>query len=182
MLGETAAAVRRVGFVLAFVAGAAIVDSPGVAAGSASVPANVGDSLIAELVAWIGDHTKYNVTTALESPPSVTLCAKGTTIQYEDREVTIAPEGLLRALYDAKQRRIHLVRPWNAADMRDRSSLLHELVHDVQYSSRDWACKEEPEWEAYKLQDAWLTENGVRSGFNWTHVYLLSRCRRDTHL
>ena len=180
-LGGPVRAVRRLGFVLAFVASAAATADDGIVVRGPPDPAALG-GLVADLVGWIGDHTHYDVTRSLNDPPSVYLCDKGTTIRYEDREITIATEGLLRAIYDAKNRRIHLVRPWSSANISDRSSLLHELIHDVQYLSRDWACKENPEWEAYKLQDAWLAEHGVPSDFNWTHIFLLSSCLRDTHL
>ena len=76
-------------------------------------------------------------------------------------------------------RRIHLVRPWDASNTKDRSRLLHELIHDVQYINRGWTCKEEPEWEAYKLQEAWLAAQGVASEFDWLHIFMLSRCPRD---
>ena len=46
------------------------------------------------------------------------------------------------------------------------------VIHDVQYLDRGWVCEEEPEWEAYKLQEVWLAELGVLSGFNWTHILM----------
>jgi len=37
------------------------------------------------------------------------------------------------------------------------------------------------EWEAYKLQEAWLAEQGLASGFDWPQIFLLSRCPWDVH-
>ena len=141
----------------------------------ATVPAPV----IRDLVQWIGTHTDYDISTTLARPPGISFCDDGTDISYEGEEVMVDP--LLRAAYDMEARRIHLVRPWHASNARDLSSLLHELIHDVQYLNRDWSCKEEPEWEAYKLQETWLAEQGMQSGFNWTQILLFSRCPRDTH-
>ncbi len=67
--------------------------------------------------------------------------------------------------------------PWRDSDVRDVSTLLH----DIQFSSHPWPCQCQAEWEAYKLQEAWLAEQGPSSGFDWPQIFLLSRCPRDVH-
>jgi hypothetical protein len=59
--------------------------------------------------------------------------------------------------------------------------LLHELIHHVQLANRDYECLEQPEWEAYQLQEAFLAEHGIASGFDWLQIYFLSQCPRDIH-
>ncbi len=139
----------------------------------------VAGAVIADLVKWIGDHTDYDVSKTLMEPPSVSFCDEGTELYYEGEMIIVDP--MLRAAYDMRDRHIYLVRPWKVSSVRDLSALLHELVHDVQYLNREWPCKGKSEWEAYKLQDAWLSEQGLESEFNWLQIFMLSRCPRDIH-
>ena len=139
----------------------------------------VPEAVIRDLVKWIGDHTEYDISKTLMDPPSVSLCDHGTEIYYEGEMIIVDP--MLRAAYDLKNRDIYLVKPWETSSAGDLSTLLHELIHDVQYLNRKWSCKEEPEWEAYKLQEAWLAERGIPSEFNWIQIFFLSRCPRDIH-
>lgn len=140
-----------------------------------SVPADV----MTDLVGWIADHTDYDVAKTLADAPQVVFAKQGKSIAYEGREEAIGHQ--LRAAYDMLLRRIYLIRPWSVSNIRDQSTLLHELVHDVQHQNRRWSCLGEPEWQAYKLQEAWLAEHGVQSDFNWTQIFFLSRCPRDIH-
>lgn len=98
---------------------------------------------------------------------------------YEGAQVLVDQE--LRAAYDLPGNRVFLAQPWDAAAAPDQSVLMHELIHALQLHNRDWECLQAPEWEAYELQDAWLAAQGVPSGFDWLHVYFLSRCPRDHH-
>jgi len=139
----------------------------------------IPEAVISDLVKWIGDHTDYNISKTLMEPPSVSFCDEDDEIYYEGEMIIVDP--MLRAAYDMRDRHIYLVRPWKLSSVKDLSTLLHELIHDVQYLDRNWPCKEEPEWEAYKLQEAWLSEQGVESEFNWLQIFMLSRCPRDIH-
>ena len=78
-------------------------------------------------------------------------------------------------------RRIHLVRPWGAANARDQSRLLHELIHDVQFQNKSWECPNATEWEAYKLHEEWLQQHGINPNFNWFAIQMRARCPRDIH-
>ncbi len=73
------------------------------------------------------------------------------------------PEGArATALYDREQGIIYLNRDWNAATLRDRSTLLHELVHHVQQRTQVTApCLAAYERQAYHLQIEWLRQQGV---------------------
>ena len=139
----------------------------------------VPDGMIAELLGWIADNSGYSIRTALENPPDVQTCATGDVIEYE-HEAAIIDEGI-RALYDFEARLIYLVDPWNPDNPRDRSILLHELIHVVQLDNREWECIGAPEWEAYKLHEAWLNEQGLEADFDWLRIYFVSRCPRDIH-
>lgn len=140
---------------------------------------SVSEDVLSVLVRWIGNRTNYDISKTLHHLPTVSFCDPKTEISYEGETIIVDP--MIGAAYDMKIRHIHLVRPWRPSDIKDLSALLHELIHDVQYLNRTWACNGEPEWEAYKLQEAWLEEQGVQSDFNWTQILFLSGCRRDIH-
>ena len=135
--------------------------------------------VVAELINWIGEHTHYDISPTLADPPSVIFSDAGQEILYEGRHLVLSSS--FRAVYDVETRNIYLRRPWIFSNIFDKSTLLHELVHDVQYQNRIWSCAGKSEWQAYKLQEAWLLERGVESGFNWVQILIQSRCPHDVH-
>jgi hypothetical protein len=135
--------------------------------------------LVSTLAEWIGAHTNYDVAPTLDDPPRLSFCRVGEIIKYDSSDLVV--DASLRAAYDLSSRTIYLVLPWHPENIPDQSRLLHELVHDVQFANRQWACNQEPEREAYKLQDKWLAERGVKSNFNWLQILLLSECPRRVH-
>ena len=142
-------------------------------------PERPSPALIEELIRWIGDETDYGTAGALTDPPDVLFCLTGEAIGV-DNENMLVDEHMLGA-YDLANRRVFLVRPWSADNTRQVSVLLHELVHHVQFLNRGFECKQASEWEAYQLQAKWLAEQRVEPGFDWLHIYFLSRCPRDIH-
>lgn len=139
----------------------------------------VDPGVITELFDWIGANTDYDVEAARAAPPEIYTCEKGEMIDYEDADLVV--EGEIRGLYDLERRRVILTEPWDVNDLEDRSTLLHELIHHVQWTSREWPCPGAPEWEAYKLQERWLTAQGVVAEFDWVAILLRSQCERDIH-
>lgn len=122
-------------------------------------PTLVPDDLVTGLVDWIGVHTAYDVSSTRLAPPTISFCATGETIIYEEDDVLV--DHKIKAIYDAPRRHIFLVEPWDANDIYDQSRLLHELTHDVQLQNRTWECLQQPEWEAYKLQEKWLLQHNI---------------------
>ncbi len=130
--------------------------------------------IVTELVGWIALNTSYDVSQVYRTPPEIVFCSVGQTVPYEGDELIV--ESSLRAAYDLHRRLIYLVQPWSEDNPRDVSVLLHELLHDVQLSNREWPCVAAPELEAYWLQDKWLAGRGIASGFDWEAIWILSRC------
>jgi Domain of unknown function (DUF6647) len=139
----------------------------------------VPDTVIEEMFAWIAAHTDYDTAPTSENLPAIETCASGAAVDYGNENI-IVDEGI-RGLYDFDARRIYLVEPWDPDNLAHRAVLLHELVHAVQLDNRDWECIGAPEWEAYKLHEAWLVEHGLEGNFDWLQVYFTSRCPRDIH-
>lgn len=89
--------------------------------------------------------------------------------------------GKSRGFYDPDNRTIWLVRPWSRGNPRDVSVLLHELMHHRQHGAH-WYCPGAQEHSAYRLQEAWLAERGLKLRVNWIAVVLESGCAaRDIH-
>jgi len=88
----------------------------------------------------------------------------------------------IESLYSNKDHVIYLSNRWNSNALRDRSALLHELVHHLQYlNGVKVACPEEYEWQAYHLQADWLHEQGVEDplnliGISPLFIYMLAHC------
>ena len=139
-------------------------------------PGTIQPDLVIDLLGWIAASTNYDTSS---EPPEITFSQIGDTIPYDSGTAVISDT--LHGAYDPLNSRIILVRPWDVADPRDLSVLLHELVHHVQLTNRSYECPQAPEWEAYKLQAAYLTENGIASEFDWLQIYFLSKCPRDIH-
>ncbi|WP_372675184.1 DUF6647 family protein [Aquicoccus sp.] len=89
--------------------------------------------------------------------------------------------GRLRGLYDPDRAEILLVKPWDPRDPEDVSVLLHELVHHRQ-APHHWYYPAAQALPAYRLQEAWLAERGMKADVNWVAVVLDAGCtRRDIH-
>jgi len=82
-------------------------------------------------VCWIGQHTEYDISHSLNDPPAVELVGVGEVIRYEGNDFVVDVH--LKAAYDGISGTIYLVLPWSTSSIRDQSTLLHELVHDVQF-------------------------------------------------
>ncbi len=144
-----------------------------------TAPVPPGTAIVGELLDWIETETEYDVGALRASPPTISFCAVGERIPYEAGTALV--DVALNGAYDHIRNTILLVQPWDPADPRDRSVLLHEFIHAAQLQNRTYACLEEAEWEAYKLQEAYLAEHGLTSGFDWLQIYFWSKCPRDIH-
>ncbi|MEJ2624293.1 MAG: hypothetical protein P8Z80_07065 [Pseudolabrys sp.] len=66
------------------------------------------------------------------------------------------------ALYSNKDDTVYLSDNWRTNDLRDRSIVLHELVHHLQYLNHVKAgCESRLEFQAFKLRAQWLSKQGV---------------------
>ena len=135
--------------------------------------------LLRELMAWIADRTGYDAAKAAINTPEILFCQAGDRIAYDRQHLLVQPDD--HGLYDPVLRRIYLVAPWSENSDWDVSILVHELVHHVQFSVRDWDCPNQAELQAYRLQDAWLAERGLTGDFDWAQITLQSRCPSEVH-
>ena len=135
-------------------------------------------ALLTELVSWTDAEETYRATSRPIS--KIKFVDAGETVTAEGQEFIVADR--TRGLYDEKKATIYLARPWSVDDPFDRSVLLHELAHHLQVNTRHWYCPQAMEWDAYRLQETWLVEHGIQSGFYWPAILLESSCsKRDHH-
>jgi hypothetical protein len=134
------------------------------------------NSEAASFIAWIVEKTGW---TAREAPPIrfvpytelVNLFSGGKGTDYH-----------VESVYSEVDHTIYLPDGWRPDDRHDRSVLLHELVHHLQYLNNVKAtCASEYELQALKLQVAWLIEQGVDDplgllGISPLYLLMLGQC------
>jgi len=128
-------------------------------------------TLVSDLDRWLDDRCTY--VHPDDEGPAIGFIDAGTEIMVGNELCKITED--TRGFYDPERLKVFLVRPWDPADTFDVSVLLHELIHYRQ-EQYDWRCVAEMERPAYRLQEEWLTEQGVEYDFNWLVIYRLSRC------
>ena len=72
--------------------------------------------------------------------------------------------GQILALYDPVEKAIILKKDWTPDSIANRSMLVHELVHHLQYESGNiskFRCRGLIEKEAYDVQNKWLEPYGT---------------------
>jgi hypothetical protein len=68
----------------------------------------------------------------------------------------------VEGLYDPAAVTVYLRDDWDAANLRSRATLLHELVHHVQdFNNVPERCRAEREQLAYELTLEWLRQQGA---------------------
>ncbi|EAR51275.1 hypothetical protein OG2516_17640 [Oceanicola granulosus HTCC2516] len=135
-------------------------------------------SLVDELDHWLDLHT--DLPRAATPLARVELVPPGAELLLEGRTTTL--DHTVRGVYDEQSATIYLVRQWYGDTTRDRSVLLHEMVHHRQAEAQHWYCPQAMEWDAYLLQEDYLNAHGETGGFNWAWVLLASSCAaRDHH-
>jgi hypothetical protein len=107
---------------------------------------------VVALLAWIGGQTGL----ATPPPPSVLFVNEEQMLRLAGGRVDV------KGLYDSEAVTVYLRDDWDAADLRGRATLLHELVHHVQhFNDLPMQCRAERELLAYNLTLEWLREQGA---------------------
>ncbi len=133
---------------------------------------------ILDLIDWIGAKTDWNV----QEPP--TICYV-TNVQLDEmaygRDKT-SNHLKINALYAPGSHTVYLSENWNPNELRDRSLLLHELVHHLQaLNNVEAPCLAKNELQAFQLQLAWLREQGIQDPYKFLDtdeltIRLFSHC------
>jgi len=116
--------------------------------------------LILSLLVWLGINTDYDIDVNL--PNIVMIEPYNMCSAYGINDMGRCEAARLMGFYD-KNTTIYLRTSFNKADIEDKSRLIHELVHYVQWSNGRHLteCLGLLELEAYELQDQWRIEHGL---------------------
>ena len=132
--------------------------------------------LIATYLAWIIAQTGWSA----PEHPSIHFVTRSELVNLHG-----SPEGTaleVEALYNPSEGSIYLPKEWQPDDLRQTSTLLHELVHHAQRSNNvALPCMAAYERQAYELQVKWLREQEVDDPYdliktNELSIYLISAC------
>ena len=135
-------------------------------------------ALVENLDDWIDVHSEY---ARHPDAPEIQWINRAQAARLQTTAQTAKLE-TTRGLYDPEAGTIYLVRPWDRRKPYDVSVLLHELIHHRQTKTGHWYCPGAQEQDAYKLQDAWLAQLGLRADVNWIAVILEAGCTpKDIH-
>ncbi len=136
------------------------------------------DAMIITLIGWIAANSNL----AAADTPRIQLVPK-----HEMSELYFGAKKAnefyrLEAFYLPAKATIYLPDIWRLTELRDKSVLLHELVHHVQMSNNvKVSCMAALERQAYDLQFRWLREQGIKDpyeliGTNVLTVLILTAC------
>jgi hypothetical protein len=134
--------------------------------------------LITILLMWIGESTMYDVD--IEHPNIVMMPPQELTEQYQatmmDKTNHIEE---LWAYYNTTNQTIYLRADFRQYDQWDKSILLHELLHHVQYHNKvQFQCINQMEEEAWPLQKKYLKEfHNIDWNYDMLWYLMISTCR-----
>lgn len=139
------------------------------------------DALVAVLSAWIATQT------GLSAPPPPRVIHLYPAALHELATNRDSQMYRVRALYGRGERVVYLRTNWEAANLSDRSELVHEIVHHFQNAhALSYECNAARETLAYELQIKWLREQGVADPhslleINDFFIVMTSVCRDQAH-
>jgi hypothetical protein len=129
------------------------------------------DTLIVSLIAWIVAHSSL----ATSQPPQIRFVPKPMMSSVYQRAAKVPSFSHAEAFYQPSTATIYLPKTWRADDLRDKSVLVHELVHHLQAADRvNVSCMGTLERQAYDLQFKWLRGNGVLDPYGFTGLDVLT--------
>ena len=129
------------------------------------------NTLVFTLIAWIAAHSDL----AAAGAPDIRYVQKQAMQGLFAAAAANGSYMQLEAFYAPGKAAVYLQNSWRADDLRDRSVLLHELVHHLQAANNvRVSCPAALERQAYGLQFEWLREHGVADPYEFTGLNVLT--------
>ena len=138
------------------------------------------EALILSLMLFIAQATGLPVPAERPAIEFTTVQELWATVRDEPYD----PEGIQPvAMYDTGTDTIWLLARWDRRELRDRATLLHELVHFMQdQAGKTYRCHEKMEKEAYDTVRAWIEGQGYDfyavTRIDALVLVLVTSCRR----
>lgn len=139
------------------------------------------ETIAALLSTWIA------LQTGLSAPPPPRIVHLDPEAMQQAVSLPESQPERLRALYGRGEQVIYLRTGWDSGKLRDRSELVHELVHHFQnVHALSYQCDAQREALAYDLQLKWLRAQGVVDPHdlietNAFYIVMVSVCRDADH-
>lgn len=129
------------------------------------------DTLIITLIAWIAAHSNL----AVADRPHIEMVPRQTMSSLYFGAASTKNFYDLEAFYLPAKATVYLPESWRPAGLRDKSILVHELVHHLQaINNVRVSCPAALEREAYDLQFKWLREQGVEDPYEYSGLNVLT--------
>jgi hypothetical protein len=129
------------------------------------------NTLVAALMAWIVAHSSLGVAPA----PNIQFVPKQAMSRLYRSAANEANFYQVEAFYLPPTATIYLPQAWRADDLRDRSVLVHELVHHLQAANGvKVGCPAALERQAYASQVDWLREQGIADPYDFAGLDILT--------
>lgn len=133
-------------------------------------PANgemLGPAVVDDLTHWIVVKAGW---THREAPPLRFVPAHCLVEMFAGKNA-FSTSIRIAALYSRRDGVVYLPEDWNPDNLRDRSTLLHELVHHLQALNEvKENCLAAYEPQAHHLTIAWLQELGIEDPYAFLHI------------
>ena len=124
----------------------------------------IADALAEPMIEWITAKTEL---LSYEHPNIMFVTAEWMASRLGQSSMMATPE----ALYGSATRTVYLLEEWSPQNIRDRSVLLHELVHHLQIlNEAAVSCPAQYNRLAYQLQFEWLNEHGISEPFEFLGI------------
>ena len=140
--------------------------------------ARLASEMIPRMIAWIAASTGWKGQPA----PPVHFATPAQLARMLYGENAGADRICPTALYSIERHEVYLSTAWKADDLRDRSMLLHELVHHLQVLDKVKVdCQALYDRQAYHWQTTWLREQGIAEPYKFLRlneftVYTMTSC------
>lgn len=135
-------------------------------------------NIVVSLIAWIVARTEWVV----KEPPTICFVTNTKLVEMAYGGEGKSNDPNINALYAPKSHIVYLSEKWNPNDLRDRSYLLHELIHHLQaLNNVKAACLAANERPTYELQLEWLRGQGIQDPYKFLDIdeftiVLISQC------
>lgn len=140
--------------------------------------ARLDPEIVADLIAWIDAKTGWHA----HAPPAIRFVPEAQLSKMFAAHSEQPKAVHIDALYSRQNDTIYLPTEWNANDVHDRATLLHELIHHLQVINKvEVTCPNVYEFQSYSLTIDWLRAQGVEKPLKLLHIndvvlFMLSQC------
>jgi hypothetical protein len=124
-------------------------------------------NVVTGLITWIIAKTEWVV----QEPPTICFATNTQLVEMAYGGKGKSNDLTIKALYAPKSHVVYLSEKWNPDDLRDRSYLLHELIHHLQALNNVKApCLAANERPTFELQLEWLREQGIQDPYKFLDI------------